>query len=383
MKNKLILVTLFLLVFSTLPAVAAEFIKPDKTGNAAISETGHRNVYIGGGNVTITEDITGDLAAGGGNVLIQASVEDDLMAGGGTVIVNGTVGSDARLGGGNITITGKITGDLLVGGGNVTIAKTAEIGGDLIAGAGNIVVDAPVAGNVRIGGGTVRINNRVSGEVWIMADESLTFGPQSALAGKITHKGKKEAVVEDGAQISQIDFQKKVRAGGKTAPFALAGPLIWALGLVAAGLLFIKFLPKRTNEIMDKCFDQPWTNLGIGLVFAIVLPVTSALLCLTIIGWYAGVVLFAWLGLMFLIIGILETIFLGAIILKWLKKYNEVRWTTVVTGAAALLILSLVPLVGALVCVIVWLMSFGAVLRLIKTGLAAQQHSENQTKLPL
>ncbi len=380
MKPKYIFALALLLVFIASPVLAAEFIKPDKTGNATISGEGHKNVYVAGSNVTVTSDIVGDLVAAGGNVIVQGAVGQDLMVAGGTLVINGWIGGDARIGGGNVTITGPVSGDVLIGGGNVTLAATAQISGDLIVGSGNIVVAAPIAGNVRIGGGTVQLNSKIGGEVFVAANESLTFGSQSMVLGKITYKGKNEAVVEQGAKISAINFQKRNQKNKVLpAPLALGGPIVWLLGIIVAGLLLLKFLPRRVAAIVDKSFDKPWTNLGVGLVFAIVLPVIGVLLCITIIGFYTGLILIAWLGLCALIVGILEPFVLGVVILKWVKKYDGLRWTALVTGAVVLTILSFVPFLGFLICVLIWLATFGAVLRIAKEGIASEHH----TQLPI
>ncbi|OGE84300.1 MAG: hypothetical protein A2846_02055 [Candidatus Doudnabacteria bacterium RIFCSPHIGHO2_01_FULL_49_9] len=128
---------------------------------------------------------------------------------------------------------------------------------------------------------------------------------------------------------------------------------------------------------MAKSQEKPWHNLGLGLVFAIVLPIIAILALVTVIGLYAGLILLAWLAFVFFMVGILEALLLGTVILKWLKKYDGLRWPALATGALALAVLSLVPVLGTLVCLVLGLISFGAMLSVVKERLASEQVSVN------
>jgi len=370
----------FLIVFAILfvaqPVLAAEFIMPGKTGSTVVSDEGHHNVYTAGGAVTVTSNVTGDLVAAGGNVLVQGDVEEDLMAGGGTVIVNGKVGGDIRIGGGNVTITAAVGGDVLAGGGTITLANSAQVSGDLVLGGGAVLVDAPIAGDVRIGGGSVNINSRIGGDVIIEADQELVFGSKSVITGKIKYRGIKEAVVEEGAQISEIEFSKLARKGGaKGAVGGIAGAVVWTIGMIIAGLLLLKFFRRRVRTVVDRAFDRPWLNLGIGFLFAVALPVAGVILLITIVGVYAALILFAWLGLIYLVVSVIAAMFLGATILRWLKKSEGLRWTTLVLGAVLLMILKFIPFVGWLACLVIWLIAFGATLRTVKERIIEEEQS--------
>ena len=370
----------FLIVFAILfvaqPVLAAEFIMPGKTGSTVVSDEGHHNVYTAGGAVTVTSNVTGDLVAAGGNVLVQGDVEEDLMAGGGTVIVNGKVGGDIRIGGGNVTITAAVGGDVLAGGGTITLANSAQVSGDLVLGGGAVLVDAPIAGDVRIGGGSVNINSRIGGDVIIEADQELVFGSKSVITGKIKYRGVKEAVIEEGAQISEIEFSKLARKGGaKGAVGGIAGAVVWTIGMIIAGLLLLKFFRRRVRTVVDRAFDRPWLNLGIGFLFAVALPVAGVILLITIVGVYAALILFAWLGLIYLVVSVIAAMFLGATILRWLKKSEGLRWTTLVLGAVLLMILKFIPFVGWLACLVIWLIAFGATLRTVKERIIEEEQS--------
>src|SRR3989338_8784620 len=298
------------------------------------------------------------------------------MAGGGTVIVNGKVGGDIRIGGGNVTITAAVGGDVLAGGGASSLANSSQVCGGRVLGGGAVLVDAPIAGDVRIGGGLVNINSRIGGDVIIEADQELVFGSKSVITGKIKYRGIKEAVVEEGAQISEIEFSKLARKGGaKGAVGGIAGAVVWTIGMIIAGLLLLKFFRRRVRTVVDRAFDRPWLNLGIGFLFAVALPVAGVILLITIVGVYAALILFAWLGLIYLVVSVIAAMFLGATILRWLKKSEGLRWTTLVLGAVLLMILKFIPFVCWLACLVIWLIAFGATLRTVKERIIEEEQS--------
>jgi len=141
-------------------------------------------------------------------------------------------------------------------------------------------------------------------------------------------------------------------------------------------LLLLRFFPRRVSLAIDKALDRPWLNLGIGLALVIVLPVTAVLLLATVIGFYAALIIFSWLVVVYLVMNVIASIFLGVLILKWLKKYSTLRWTALVTGAVLLMLLKFIPVIGFLAGAILWLIVFGAALRLVKEHIITEEINE-------
>lgn len=353
-------------------ALAAELIFPDKFGVSLISDkTAHRNVYTAGGNVTITSDITGDLIVAGANVLVQGNVEQDLIVAGGTLNITGNIGGDIRVAGGNVTITGPISGDALVAGGNLTLAVSSRVSGDLIIAGGNLTIEAPVAGKVKIMGGRVTINSEILGPVEVTARRDLVFGPQSSIPEKVTYVGRKPAEFKDGAKVVNLEFKKLEFPRKKLAArFFAAAVLFKLVAFLIAALLLLKFLRRRATAIVNKAYENPWANLGWGLVFAIVLPVTAVIFFATLVGLYVGLALAAWLFLAAILVSIMAAMFFGSVLMKWFKKDHSLRWQTVTLGVVALGLIGLVPVLGPLVFLVLWLFTFGAFLRVFKTEIA-------------
>ncbi len=353
-------------------AVAAEFIGPAKgDGNVSVTASNqpHRNVYAAGGNVNVNTEVLGDLYVAGGVVNVASRVEEDLNAAGGTVIVGGVVGGDARLGGGNVSVNSPVTGDLLAGAGNLNLSSSAVIGGDLIVGSGNVSVDGPVAGKVVISGDQVRINSVVVGEVKVYGG-SLTFGPQARVSGSITYKGPKEAVVEDGAVVSTINYEKVTggHKGKKIGKAFGAGSIIQLIATFIVAIVIAWYRRNRVLSIMSLSSQNPLSSLGIGVLALIVTPIVTGIILITIIGYYLAFLV--GLSFVFLIAcaWALSSVYLGSLLMQWYRKTPEMElnWKTILLGVIVFRIILWIPIAGWIVAFLFFLVTLGSIIRLLK-----------------
>ncbi len=111
-------------------------------------ETVATDLYAAGGTVSILGTVNGDVVAAAGQVTVDGTVTGDVIAAGGQVRIGGTVKGDVRAAGGQLTISGQVAEDALAAGGQVEVTSGATIGQDLIMSAGRATVDGNVTGNV-------------------------------------------------------------------------------------------------------------------------------------------------------------------------------------------------------------------------------------------
>jgi hypothetical protein len=390
MKRVIGFLGLAAVVFSlSLPtAFAAEFISGNEdNGNVTLSagET-HRNVYTAGGTVFVNSAIGGDIYAAGGTITIESGIEQDAVIAGGTVTINGEIGGDLRVAGGTVTINNRVGGDLLIGGGNVVLTEKGSVGGDLAVASGNLTVDGAVGGNAKIAGETVVLNSVINGRVDVRTGQSLTFGNKAVISQSISHKGPNEATVNDGAQIGTVDYKKEEmgsRNQGRNffaAIFTLSF-IVKSIGLILAGLLLMKLFPRTSRESIEYMQRGPWMNLLIGFLTLVVGPIVVVILLITFIGMYIAIAAFlAWL-LMLLLAALVASVFVGAWIIKFLTKKQEMRydWQALVIGVVVLAILMLVPIIGALGFFILMLIAYGGLIRQLYDRMQSEQSLTNQT----
>lgn len=364
------------LILTSNSAQAAEFrtgFKDNENVTVAASEK-LSNLYAAGNFLTIDADIAKSLYLGGKTININGDVEDDLKAGGETILVKGNVGGSAHLGGGTVVIDSEIVDDLFVGAGTLTISEKAKIGGGFYAGAGTVDLQAPVAGDAFIGGKKVIINSTINGDVKVEADE-LVLGDKAVLKGNLSYSSPREVEMADNATVSgAVDYKKldQERFGShkrieNKEMASIFGAFVigtWMMKLVGAligsftiFLLFTKLLKNSSKELLVNF----WFNAAMGFTLMVILPIASIVLFFTIFGiWLAGLNLLVY-GLFMMLAKATASIIFGLWLMKLFTKKNvELSWKPVLLGALVLPTISMIPVLGGLVCFVFLAASFGS-----------------------
>lgn len=367
----LVLALVFVAFFATLPVFAAE--KPKNIVLPA-SETVDHDYFAGGDSVRVSGTVNGDAYVGGGTVIVDGKINGDLISGGGSITITGNIQGDVRVGGGNITLTGaNVGGNITAGGGNITIDKSTIVQGSLVAGGGNIQILAPIGRGATIGGGTILIANTVGGSILAGGNE-LSLSQDARIAGDLTYWSENEVNIASGATVSgtvkqetpRTKNQVQARDIGNAVSGAIVGITLtikvadfaW---LLIVGLALIYFLPSftlRTSDFVKNKFG--WAFL-IGLITLITVPVLGIILFITLLGIPAAFVLFfvffltLWVGRVFAIYT------LGRFILNKANKKTAKGWAYA-AGLAVYLVLTIIPLVGFLMDLLVMLSGVGALL---------------------
>ncbi len=351
-----------LLGFASVPALAADFLYTDRSGNVTSSDQ-HEDLYAAGGTVNINGNTSGDLVVAGGSINVTGSVEDDILFAGGNVNISGTVGDDMRGSGGNVQINAAVTGDVFVAGGTITTSDNASIGNGLYVAGGTVNINGPVSGPVNISGGTVTINSEIGGDVVVRAG-NLVFGSEAVVTGQVRYSGGSPAEVESGAQVSNIQFTQVER---DVYGFSWLSIFFVALAYLVTTFLLFAIFPERTIGVAEGAIRRPWLFLLIGLIYMIVMPVLIILLMFTVIGWIVAIILILAHLLILLISWLLMPVFLGTLLLGWLRRRrregeSEVTWYGILLGAVVLWALAFIPVVGWLAIFITYLITLGGVI---------------------
>jgi hypothetical protein len=357
-----------------LPSVAgaAEFIKPaHKNDNVVLGTTEtHKNLYTIGGTVTVNSTIQGDIVAAAGTITMDGPVEGDVLVMGGTVTINNTIGGDVRVAGGTVTINAQVGGDVLALGGTIILSEKSQVGGDVTAAGGTLTLNAPVLGKVWVCGGAVTINSKVDGPVVVKRSDTVTFGPKAQVAGAIKIQAKNDPVVQEGAQIASIDFQRMEHRAGYAKGIVL-GIVISLLASILVALVFAWVAPRRLEGLVAQVKGRFWVNAGIGVATLIVTPIVAVILFVIGVGFQIGLILM--FGYLFAVaiawvVGMLWT---GSWVYQLLTKSATlvINWKTAVLGAVVFVLIKFIPVVGALFCFIVMLAAFGQILTNVKRAI--------------
>jgi len=326
-----------------------------RTGNTvtiAAGETVSHDVYAFAGTVRVDGTVDGDLVASGGLVDVAGSVTGDVLAAGGSVNITGTVGGDTRIAGGTLSVGGAVKEDLAAVGGRLTVTPSGTVGGDLIAGTGQLTIDGAVTGNVLARTGTYAKAGTVGGT------EDVTLTGQ--------------------------DGRPALPGAAPTATQQVIDAVRHFLVVVLVGALLIWLVPRAYARMKTTLRERPLPAAGWGivaivgfLVMLIVVLIAMILLAIAFgllgftdlvgIGILGGIIAILGAGLVFgVVAGYVADALVGVALASLVVRgENTSRWrelAVLAIGAAVVVILSSLPIVGPWVKLVVILLGLGAVL---------------------
>lgn len=283
-----------LFCFSSLPAEEHFVVLP--------KEKIHQGDYFAaGGSVEVSGVVKGDVYVFGSQIIIDGTVEGDVIATGASIDIAGVVHGNARLIGGQVEINGSIGRNATIMGGNLQLASQGKIVGNAVFTGGLIDLSGDIGRNLTATASTLRLSGTVQGNV-IAHVGSIRLNSEANIEGNLEYSSTQEAQIEPGSEIrgkvtyhtSAIGdvlsgkWKKKFIIGSK-----FIGILMNFLFTFVLGWIFIKFFSKRlknTQEILDK---KKWRAFWVGILIALLLPISCLILFITILGFPFGLALLA------------------------------------------------------------------------------------------
>lgn len=370
------------ILFAVLPLVAqASVFQVGQAVTIPKEQYEPQNMYLAGREVTVLTTAQKDLVAGGGDVIVNGPVYGSVLAAGGTVNVLQDVQGSVRVAGGQVAVSGHVGGDILAAGGTVTVLSGSVVSGDVIAMGGTVDIEGTVNGQVHVYGGTVTINGLVGGAATVKAMKALTFGEHAVMGGTLEYTAPKEATIASGAKLGdKVTFTssgkeaQSIRTGFAAGLFAVLGFLIIVKAIATAitALAAAWAFPKVAFALSNEFVEHFWKAVLTGFITLIVIPVACLVLALTAIGIYFALVLLLLYVLSLIVAGVTMCIFTGALLSKWIMKSLTVDWKWILLGTLVVFLVWLVPFVGWIVDLVLFLAALGVVIMNLRRDVEAK-----------
>ncbi|MFP2934332.1 hypothetical protein ACLESO_56290, partial [Pyxidicoccus sp. 3LG] len=275
--------------------------------------TGGRNVVARGQSLEVKEGQTVQSAVVyGGNLVVKGNVEDDAVAFGG-----------------NLEIHGKVEGDAHAFGGNVILGPDAHVEGDVSSFGGTVerADGSEVEGSIESFGGA-GIGRMVAGEI---------------------KNGMKEARHSETRTRNDDD-------GEGLAAFILTFAVLFGLGFLGQ-----MFFPARMKLLGEEVRRKPLQTGLTGFLGLLAMVPLTVVLCITIIGIPAALVL--WMAA-----PLAAALGYAAVASELGTKLPVLRGrktqaVVLALGLLVLMVVGIIPVLGFLVSLAVTLMALGAVIR--------------------
>ena len=253
-----------------------------------------------------------------GAVHIRAGGADRVSYGNAVEVKIDETVNDAVAFGHGVTVNGRVLGSAVSFGGDVRVGKTGHVEGDAAAFGGRVLVDD---------GGTVE-------------GERLSFGPG--------------AILSTFRSAPDVEVPWPTRLGGN---LLTAGAQFLCFFLL--GLVVLAIAPRRAEVVAGALAAHPLKAGGFGVLAAVLwLPIT-VLLAVTVI----GIVLIPFFWLAYPVFGFFGYVALALVVGRKLPTQVEPTNTAVLAiGAAVIVVVGLIPVLGWLTWILAGFFAVGATL---------------------
>lgn len=347
-------------VFGVQSVSASSVIRTGDAVSVAGDQLIEGDFYSVAGKLNLSGVVQGDAVIASPQVTVNGNIDADAMLIGGTVDVYGTIGDDLRIVGGEITIAEPVMGDVMVVGGTLTILSSASVSGDVILVTGEAVVEGSVGGDILGWSDSLRIDAPIAGDVSVTVN-TLTLGDEANISGSVQYVSRNLLVQAQSATVEGelIRNDPVVPAADTSLRTALIPVLVILFSVLAWYLISRKTLTTVTNKALSKSFRPAF----FGFASIILVPFGIIILSASVIGMLVGITLFFLYALLIMLALIGLPALVGQAIMKLLKRTTqELTLLTLVVGVFGVMILAVIPFIGALILIGMLVLAIGAMI---------------------
>lgn len=346
------LILVMVLSFITIPVFAKEdnFQAGD---NLSIEKSIGKTTFAAGNNVDVSSDIDGATFVAGKEVTVS-STQDYLFAAGSNINLEGVSTKDAFLAGSNLNI------------------QTSSIR-DLYAAGQNIRIDSDISRNVYLAGETVIINSRINGDVYVDA-ATIKVGKDAEITGtlKYDETAKLNILGKVTKKKSHKSADVKVEVTPMTKFVTKATNTLYSY----VTLLIIGFIVLATSKTFKK-IDKEEKKLSyvlksslIGFIALVMIPVTSILLMVTMIGLPLGIIALVLYFILIYLSALGTSYYFGKCAFG---KSIKNDYLVLPISLLIYYVVRLIPYIGGFITFITLIFGLGLFLILIKNNITAKK----------
>lgn len=344
---------------------------------AAATETAVESdmVFMSGEEVIASQRTTDDLFAAGSMVEAKGAMADHLILAGGDITVSDAQVSDIIAAGGEIRLNdASVADDVVIAGGDIIANENFDVGGTAVVAGGRVRFEAPVGKELRIGASEIFVNSTVAGAARLSGD-TIVLGPNARIQGDLVYRGDSltvdpAAVIEgERTQLPPSESYTAEDFGKGLGQFSLYFGLSIIVSYFAIVALLVVAVPGLMRSTSDMLRSTPLRALGIGVLYALIVPVLGIILLWTVVGIpLAALLFFASLALTPIAVAVTAH-FIGMGVRGLITKRTGPAESTAerilwpLAGVVILFALAIIPLVGLLVMLFAMLFGLGAFLR--------------------
>lgn len=343
------------------------------------------SLYAAGNNIAIAGTVKGDVYCAGMNISVTGTIEGDVICAGSTVNINGKVLGDVRAAGQDITLGGDISGSVTAAGRTLLLNQSAKVGRDATLGGTKVIVDGKIVRDLVSGADSITVSGQVGRDVSAQVN-SLQFDSTAKVGGNVSYSGPSPLVKADGAAISgttnYTPQQREERQQSTGFAVQLWTMFFMFISTVIIGVVAVLVLPRAADAVGLAARTRSIASFASGAAAAIVVPIVSIFLMITVFGIPLAALLI--LGTM---TGFVASLTVASYAIGWVLV-ERLNWPkrgrrlgSVILGSLALSLVGLIPLLGPIIVIVAIFVGFGAIVVAAVTRHPAQQKRVAAKKL--
>lgn len=258
-----------------------------------------------------------------------------------------------------VTFQGITKNDLFIAGKNININENAKISRDLFVAGQNINISTNIKGNIFIAGDTINIDSKyIDGNITITADK-LNISKETEVKGTLKYNKSANASIENN-NLKNI----KVYGNKGENNFNIDAIISFIISIISSILLAIAlnliFPTLYSNLDNNNSMKYLLKLMGNGLIFLIIVPIISILLCITTVGLPVGILSFIVYFIVCYLSILTSSIYIGKVINKnFIKRANNNIYLDIIIGILCCKIIAIVPIVNIIYYIVAILLGIG------------------------
>lgn len=384
MCNHLPAAMILLIGAIALPSAPASQEDPEARAPATQEAMETDMIFTAGERVILTEATTDDLFAAGSMVETRGARADHLFIAGGDITVSDADVNDVIAAGGEIRLNAaRVADDIIVAGGDIVVGERFEIGGTAVIAGGHVRFEAPVGQDLRIGASEIFVDSTVPGTARL-SGEQIVLGPNARIGGDLLYRGDSltvdpAAVIEGKrTELPMSDRYVAEDFGKGAAQLFMYFSLSILVSYFVIVLLLVFLAPGLMRSASEMIRGKPLQSLGIGVLYALIVPLLVFLLISTALAAPLALLLIAISVALTPLALAVTAYFVGMSARRLATKDSDppkaipgrILWPAL--GTVIVFGLTLIPVVGLLVWLLAMLFGLGAFARQASGALTAR-----------
>jgi hypothetical protein len=346
------------------PRASAADVRRGRAVTIAAGEVVHNDLIVAGPSVRIDGTVEGDLIVATRNLNVTGHVTGDVIGFTGVAVIDGKVDGNVRVISRSMILQGLVTKNVSAITSSFNLASTGNVNGEAILIASDADLDGKIQRDLLGILATSDIEGLVGGEMWVRGG-SLTLASTAEIRGPATFAGPQQPTVESGAKLASpihTEITQEVRRNRRSTARVAVRAIFAYVGALVVGILLLLVFPGFFRAALRET-EAIGLPIGVG---ALALLAGAFLIVMGILLLFLGIGAGVAAAMAYAPILYVAQVFVGA----WLGNRilgESFANTSAVVGRIALGLLivrlvGLIPVLGGLMWIVVFLWGTGAVL---------------------